>query len=98
MKKVLQFTDVGRNKVSWTDRRPLGKALEDADAIAEIAYRQVRLHGQLISNGIDTTYNRAKNEGKILAGFHVVGTFKVIDAPDGEDVAPDVKQAGKAVN
>ena len=68
----IQLTNIGRGKfcgVIECDK-------DDADSIAEAAYREARKY--LSSRDIETTYNPETNKGIVMAGFHSVGVFTVI--------------------
>ena len=65
---TIKFKDVGRQKKSWTAKN-MTMTFDDLMS-------QVQPH--LISTNVEFTYDDKKNEGGILAGFHTVGTFKVV--------------------
>ena len=71
----IRFINVGREKFSDIVTFKVPKHFS-ANDIATLAYKEVRKH--LISSGIEAIYDSEKNEGKIFAGFHKVGEFKVV--------------------
>ena len=68
----IQLINVGRGKFCGV----IESAKDDADSIAEAAYREARKH--LMSRDIEATYDAETNHGTIEAGFHSVGIFSVI--------------------
>jgi len=74
---TIEFDKVGREE--WSDRVTF-KLPKDykptADDIAALAYREARNH--LSSMSVLCVYHMDKNEGNIYAGFHHVGSFKVV--------------------
>lgn len=69
----IQFTDVGRG--NWCGNIGCPDT-DDPDVIAEVACREAGKH--LASRFPEMEYDGSINEGKIFAGFHCVGEFKVI--------------------
>ena len=70
---VIQFNDVGSGHYSGAVQVSNGLSVQE---IAEIAYEEARK--RLLSSGVYVEYDDTKNEGIVRAGFHTVGTFKVV--------------------
>jgi hypothetical protein len=67
----IAFKDVGRGKANWTAEIDTTKP---ADDVHLNFLMEVDRNGGLISRGIEVSYDDEFN-GKIYAGFHMVGTF-----------------------
>jgi hypothetical protein len=71
--KTVIFTDVGRNKKSWTAQTK------------EVGYmwlcEQVTQNAALMSS--DVAFTHCHGNGKIYTGHNVVGNFKIINENEG---------------
>ncbi len=72
----IEYSNVGREKFSGIISYPYDGRKLDADNIAALAYIEVMKH--LSSFSAETIYNIKTNEGIVTAGFHTVGSFKII--------------------
>lgn len=66
----VQFSNVGRRKVSWEAELKTF----DWDSL----YKQVKSRGELLSTDIDFPFDEETGEGEVWAGGVTVGQFKIV--------------------
>ena len=75
----VKFSNVGRGNKTWTSEVGVDDVKHDGGiTFLDAVESQIHLHGGLISSSIDIAYDIEKNGGSINAGFHTVGSFKVV--------------------
>lgn len=67
----IAFKDVGRGKNNWTAEIDTEQSNQ---GVADDLAHQIGKNGGLISRDVSADYDEEYN-GKIYAGFHMVGTF-----------------------
>lgn len=71
MSVIVEFTNVGRGKKSWTQE------LDDVDHDSLLS--SVLKHGALMSRDIEFAEDPDSNLGKVIVGgFRVVGSFRLL--------------------
>jgi hypothetical protein len=71
---TIQFTDVGRDKKSWS--KTFNK-----DVTTDMIEREAKSGGGLLSREVDAELNEDLASGTIfVGGFRAVGTFKIVES------------------
>lgn len=71
---TIEFTNVGRNKKTWT--KTWARSIDDEDIA-----REAKANGCLMSSDVDALWNEDETTGAIVVGgFRAVGEFKLIKA------------------
>ena len=79
MKVTINYQSVGVRQFTGSRTHEIEKV--DADVIAELAYRDIKVLKCCASKDIETQFDLDTNKGFVFAGWHTAGTFST-EAPN----------------